>query len=217
MLRTRIKICGLVDPAMAVVAAEAGADAIGLVFVDGSPRQVQHEQARRVIDALPPWVDAVGLFVDETLERIQSICAALGIRTVQLHGRESPDDAAKLAPLRVIKVVAVTSAGVEQAVGPWRHAPANVSGLLFDAAASSDGLSGGTGRCFDWQMLAALDRSGCPATIVAGGLTPQNVTEAIATIRPWGVDVSSGVEAKRGIKNAELIRAFTRAAQSADL
>ena len=204
------------DVASARVAAQAGADAIGLVFVDGSPRRVTVAQARQVIDSLPPWVDPVALFVDAGADRIGRIGAELGVRTVQLHGRETPADAAALAPLRVLKSIAVDAADVEAALAPWREAAANVAGLLFDAVPQGEELPGGTGRCFDWAALAALDRAGAPATIVAGGLTPENVGQAIAQIRPWGVDVSSGVESRRGVKDPDLIRAFIRAVQNTD-
>ena len=214
MSRTRIKICGVRDAATAQVAAAAGADAIGLVFAEGSPRQVDVEQARRIVEALPAWVDPVALFVAADTQRIRAVSAELGLRTVQLHG--TPAEAAALAPLQVIKSISVGAAGVEEALAPWRAAPVNVAGLLFDAAPRGAELPGGTGRCFDWAALAALDLTGYPPTVVAGGLTPGNVGQAIAQIRPYGVDVSSGVESSRGVKDAELIRAFTAAVRKAD-
>ena len=156
------------------------------------------------------------MFVDAPADHVRGVVAELGVGLVQLHGREMPEYAASLAPLRVIKAVNVDGSDAEAAVGPWRRAPANVVGLLFDAPRCGDELPGGMGRRFDWSALAGLDRSGLPPVIVAGGLTPENVGEAIATIRPWGVDVSSGVESSRGVKDPDLVRAFTEAVRKAD-
>ena len=216
MRRTWIKICGLRDANIAKVAADAGADAVGRVVVDGSPRQVTVEQARQVVGVLPASVEAVAMFVDASIDHVRRTAADLGVGLVQLHGRETPEYAASLAPLRVVKAVNVDGGDAEAAVAPWRQAPANVVGLLFDAPRHGGELPGGMGRRFDWSALAALDRSELPPVIVAGGLTPENVGEAIATVRPWGVDVSTGVESSRGVKDADLVRAFTKAVRKAD-
>ena len=163
MNRTWIKICGIRDAATAQLAADAGANAVGLVFVDGSPRQVTVEQARKIRFALPLSVDAVALFVDTPAAEIRRIAADLDVAYVQLHGRESPADVAALAPLRVIKAVNVERGQVDAAIRPWRQAAANTAAVLFDAPAVGEELPGGLGRCFDWQALASLDRSGLPS------------------------------------------------------
>jgi len=217
---TRIKICGVNDPTVASVAAEAGADAIGLVFVAGSPRCVSIEQASAILNGLPAFVEPVALFVDAPTERIRSTAASLGINAVQLHGHEAPDDVRALQPLRVIKAVGFR-AGPDAAscCAPWRGI-SNVAGLLFESAERNGSLSGGSGHRFDWAALAeclqgvALDAA--PPVIIAGGLTPGNVAEAIRTIRPYAVDVSSGVESQRGVKDSQLIRAFCAAVRDAD-
>lgn len=225
MQRTRIKICGLTTADAAKVCARHGADAIGLVFVEGSPRRVTLEQARGVIAALPVFVEPVGLFVDADADTIRRTAGALQLGTVQLHGRESPAMVAQLAPLRVLKALAFPSRQVTEQLAIWREVP-NLAGLLFDAApptsSSSPAERGGTGRQFDWNALAALIHAGVfrgqdlPPLVLAGGLTPDNVAAAIRLIRPYAVDVSSGVESSRGVKDPDLIRAFCQAVRHAD-
>ena len=216
MTRTWIKICGICDSITARAAVDAGADAIGLVFVPGSPRQVTVEQAQQIRASLPPSVEPVALFVDMQADQIRSIATELDLTLVQLHGRETPEDVAALAPLRVIKAVNVPADAIDATLAPWTSPPSNLAGLLFDAPQDGADLPGGSGRSFDWSSLASLDRTGWPRTIVAGGLTPQNVGHAIAAIHPWGVDVSSGAESARGVKDADLIEAFTKAVRIAD-
>lgn len=223
--RTRVKICGVRDPATAAVAAEAGADAIGLVFVPASPRCVTLEEAKRIVAQLPPFVQPVGVFVDEPVERVREVSEAVGLRTVQLHGRETPAQVAGLAPLRVIKALAFDEGLVEDEAARWRRAGVNLAGLLWDAAApegqtAEPSLRGGLGQRFDWRVLADLQHrralDGLPPMILAGGLTPQNVGEAVLLLSPYAVDVSSGVELSLGVKAPELIRAFCEAVRKAD-
>lgn len=216
MHRTRIKICGVRTPEVALAAARAGADWVGLVFVDRSPRQVTVAEARAVVRALPATVDPVGLFVDAPAERVREVAAAVGLRTVQLHGDETPEQVASLEGLRVLKAVAFNGgANLE-----WWRGVANVVGLLVDTPPVDAGaLPGGSGRAFDWAALArwrAQAGDDLPPMFLAGGLTPANVAEAIATVRPYGVDVSSGVESARGVKDAALIEAFCAAVREAD-
>ncbi len=223
MTGTRIKICGVRDADTALAAAEAGANAIGLVFAPESPRLVTHEQASRIIDALPAFVEPVGLFVNVPVEQVQETSRTLGLRTVQLHGRETPEEAAQLAPLRVIKALAFRPEGFEAVVSPWRAVRNRLAGVLWDNPADQEGSSapdGGTGRAIDWRALASVQKtdavSGLPPTLLAGGLTPENVAQAITLVRPYGVDVSSGVESSRGVKDAARIRAFCQAVREAD-
>lgn len=222
-MRTRIKICGLSTVETALTAAAAGADAIGLVFVDKSPRVVTMRQARTIIDALPAFVQPVGLFVDRPIEQVLETAGELGLTTVQLHGCETPQDVAELTHLRVIKALSFADAEqARRAIEPWMQAPANVCGLLFDAQPDPDAnIPGGSGKTFNWSDLAQLwndiDSQMLPPLILAGGLNAQNVAEAIATVKPYAVDVSSGVEASRGVKDATRIAAFCRAVRQAGM
>ena len=205
MPRTRIKICGVRNIETALATAAAGADAIGLVFVDSSPRHVSVDTARRIVTALPAWVTPVGLFVDEKLARIRKIVAEVGLHAVQLHGNESPDVVDALRPLSVIKKLCPGDD-----ITPW----ARVNAILYDTPTTSHELPGGTGKTFDWNTLQTPDDG--PPIILAGGLTPGNVADAIRTVRPYGVDVSSGVESQRGVKDTGLIAAFCQTVRTAD-
>ena len=221
MTRTRIKICGVRDVRTALAAVEAGADAIGLVFAPRSPRHVDVETAQVITEALPPGVEPVGLFVDEPVERVRVIASEVGLRTVQLHGHEKPGDAAALAPLRIWKALAFDADRAQETLAPWRGASANLAALLFDTPPPHrDALPGGGGRRFDWNSLAQLaaagELRGLPSLILAGGLTPDNVSAAIRAAAPYAVDVSSGVESERGVKDAAKIRAFCEAVRQAD-
>jgi phosphoribosylanthranilate isomerase len=217
-MRTRIKICGVRDVTTALAAAEAGADAVGLVFVERSPRFVSVEQARAVAAALPAFVEPVALFVDAPLEIVRPLAAAIGVHTIQLHGSEGAEYVRQLSGFRVIKAMAFDVA----AIAKWSlvDAPSNVAGLLIDApaeaSAAAQGLTGGGGKAFDWSALAALERTKLPPLILAGGLTPANVGDAIRAAQPYAVDVSSGVESSRGVKNVQWIRQFCEAVRQAD-
>ena len=201
---TRIKICGVRDTQAARAASEAGADAVGLVFAAGSPRQVTPEDAAQIAQSLPVFVEPIGLFVDEAPDNIRRICDTAGIRTVQLHGRESPGILDGLAGLRVIRALPFDPARLDEAQR-WDQDP-RVSALLLD------GPRGGSGVALDWGAVAASVPALTRPIILAGGLTPQNVAKAIATLRPYAVDVSSGVESAPGVKDAARIRAFCEAA-----
>lgn len=216
MSHTRIKICGVRDVETAQAAVEAGAHAIGLVFVRESPRHVSLETARAIVASLPPFVEAVGLFVDEPVEHVRHTCMNVGLHTVQLHGDETIDFARHLNDCRVIKAVAIGQASHRT----WftHLKPHHVVGILVDAPAAPDAgsMTGGSGRTFDWSAIESLDRASLPPLILAGGLTPGNVGEAIRAVRPFAVDVSSGVESSRGVKDAGLIRAFCEAVRAAE-
>ena len=214
MSHTRIKICGIRDIESAQAAVDAGADAIGLVFVKASPRHVTVDQARAIVRSLPPFVEPVGLFVDEALEHVRDTCMAVGLHTVQLHGRETIDYARKLNDCRVIKAATI---GDEKHTTWFTHLkPHHIVGLLLDAPPAPDSdLTGGSGVTFDWKAIDSLDRKSLPLLILAGGLTAANVGEAIRIVKPFAVDVSSGVESSRGIKDPGLIRAFCDAVRRA--
>ncbi|MDR7433869.1 MAG: phosphoribosylanthranilate isomerase [Armatimonadota bacterium] len=195
----RIKICGITTPEAARVAAEAGADAIGLVFAP-SRRRVSVEEAKAIVAALPPFVSRVGVFVNEAPERIAAIADACGLDVLQLHGDEPPE-ACRWFPRKVIKAIRVR--GPESLESLARY---EVDAFLLDTFVQ--GEAGGTGRTFDWEI--AKTASAQFRVILSGGLTPENVREALELVRPYGVDVSSGVETD-GSKDPEKIRAFIAA------
>ena len=195
-----LKICGLTNEGDAVHAAAAGATALGVVFAPASPRCVSADRARDIVEAVPVGVPVVGVFVNAPLEEIVAVVAHTGIRIVQLHGDEPERYAAAL------KVPLLRAAGVDAAVDAWPTAT-----LLLDAGSGAE--RGGTGRRVDWTQAAAIARR--RKTVLAGGLTPDNVAEAIAAVRPFGVDVSSGVEASPGRKDPAKVSRFIEAAKKA--
>ncbi|WP_020676958.1 phosphoribosylanthranilate isomerase [Geopsychrobacter electrodiphilus] len=200
MQYTRVKICGITSVEDALAAVAAGADALGFVFYDKSPRAVTAAQAAVIIRALPPFISTVGLFVNETRVVIEQTVSACGLDLIQLHGDETPQDC--LFPgRRVIKALRVRDAGSLAAAADYE-----VSGLLLDAW--SDQLYGGSGESFDWQLLQ--DFADQHPVILAGGLNPQNVAEAIRQVRPFAVDVSSGVESAPGRKDHAEMAEFIR-------
>ncbi|MEQ9454505.1 MAG: phosphoribosylanthranilate isomerase [Phycisphaeraceae bacterium] len=217
-VRTRIKICGIRQPDHARAAVAAGADAIGMVFVEGSPRRVTLEEARAVAAAVPAFVDLVGLFADHPVEEIREIAEATGICTIQLHGHESPGILEQLRDHRVIKALPFTDDAFAQH-GDWLHNP-RVRAILWDTPPEADGAWGGTGKKLPWHHLAQLldtaEAGGWPPAILAGGLNAENVGDAIATVHPYAVDVSSGVESARGNKDIPMIATFCRAVRAAD-
>jgi phosphoribosylanthranilate isomerase len=195
-----LKICGLTNEADAAHAAATGATALGVVFAPSSPRCVSPDRARDIVAAVPASVPVVGVFVNAPLEDIVAVVAHTGIRIVQLHGDEPEQYAASL------KVPLLRAAGVNMELEAWPTAT-----LLLDAVSASE--RGGTGRRVDWTQAAAIARR--RKTVLAGGLTPDNVAEAIATVRPFGVDVSSGVETSPGRKDADKVSRFLEAAKKA--
>lgn len=201
MIRVRVKICGVMSPEIAAVAAEAGADAIGLVFAP-SRRRVSIEHASAIVGALPPFVAAVGVFVDSPADEVEAIARGLPLDGVQLHGDEPPEMCAWLQHqgIRVIKAVPVADRVDEALLSRYRKA----SAVMLDTKV--DGLAGGSGRSFDWEV--ARGTSGRFPIVLSGGLTPDNVGRALDIVRPYGVDVSSGVETD-GHKDPAKIRMFT--------
>lgn len=206
MSAVRSKICGITRVEDALAAAEAGADAIGLVFYPKSPRAVSIQQARAIIAALPPFVTTVGLFVNASRCELGEILDAVPLDLLQFHGDESPHDCAGFhRPW--IKALRVRPGDDLQAACRFYQ---GASGILLDAYVA--GVPGGTGEVFDWSLIPqGLSKP----VILAGGLTPGNVAEAIAQVRPYAVDVSGGVEAAKGIKDAARIQAFIQAVQGA--
>ena len=208
----------------ALLAAEAGADAIGLVLHPASPRNVTPDVAERIVAALPPFVTPVGLFVDAPAEHVTAVARRLGLRHVQLNGHEGPAGVREVGAV-VIKAIRVERATFEAELGRWRQAAVelnlhNLAGFVLETAGT--GAPGGTGVENDWETVTLTRRrglfDGLPALIAAGGLTPASVASVVRAVRPWAVDVSSGVEVdgQRGRKSEEKVRAFVRAVREAD-
>jgi len=201
-MRTRIKICGITRPEDGVAVAAAGGDAIGLVFYGPSPRHVTIAQAQAIVAALPPFVTVVGLFVNASDDEIREVLDNVPLGLLQFHGDE-PAGACGGYDLPYIKALRMAPGlDVAATVACYRDA----QGILLDAY--QPGVAGGTGEVFDWQ--AVPDGLKKPI-ILAGGLTPQNVGEAVTQVRPYAVDVSGGVEAAKGIKDIGKISAFVAA------
>lgn len=198
-MRTRVKICGITRLEDARSAVGLGADAIGLVFYPPSPRAVTPETAAAIVESLPPFVSVVGLFVDEARSRIAEILKTVPLDLLQFHGEESPEQCAGhgrpwIKAIRMHESVDLVSVMHEYAGG---------AGLLLDTYQA--GVPGGTGVTFDWDRIP---RELASNIILAGGLNPQNVEQAIRQVHPYAVDVSGGVEAAKGIKDADKLAAF---------
>jgi phosphoribosylanthranilate isomerase len=203
-----VKICGITSLEDAQAAVEAGVDALGFVFYPPSPRYVTPERAEQIIRGLPPFVTTVGLFVDVPLDTVNDIAARGGLDRIQLHGRETPEFCRQVRR-PVIKAFRIKNA---ESLAPLpRYA---VSAYLLDAYVEG-ALPGGTGASFSWQLAAQAKPYG--PVILAGGLTPENVTAAIEQIHPYGVDVSTGVERAPGIKDHHKVREFLARAKAAAL
>lgn len=207
-MRTRVKICGITRAEDALAAAHAGADAIGLVFYAKSPRAVTISQAQAVVRALPPFVTVVGLFVDAPPAEIRDISGAVPLDLLQFHGNEAPEDC-RMHGRPYAKAVRMRD-GIDLSAAARAYDDA--AAILVDTFV--EGTPGGTGLPFDWSRLpSALSRP----LILAGGLTLDNVAAAVARARPWAVDVSGGVEAAPGIKDAAKIAAFIRGVNSVQI
>lgn len=206
--RTRIKVCGMREMAEVAAVVAAGVDAIGLIFVEQSPRYIDPERAREIVKSLPPFVDAVGVFVDQEAAVVNEIVRYCGLTKVQLHGTESPAYCAEIA-CRVMKVFRVRESLTSADLAPYAD---EVSGFLFDTF--HEKAAGGTGQTFDWRLLEKL--SPPRPVVLAGGLTPENVGEAIRQVRPFAVDFNSGVEFEPGRKNLDKVRAAIAQVAAAD-
>jgi indole-3-glycerol phosphate synthase/phosphoribosylanthranilate isomerase len=210
--RVAVKVCGITTVEDGLMAAEAGADAVGFVFWPGSPRAVDHARARAIAAVLPPFVLRVGVFVDATREQMAQAVEAVGLDVLQLHGDEPPEALAAL-PRRALKAVRVGPGfRAEEALRYEGHA----AGLLLDTRLPGSAVPGGTGRTFDWSTVREV-RDGAGWLALAGGLDAENVGRAIAAVRPDAVDVSSGVEVSPGRKDPARVRAFIEAVRKAGL
>jgi phosphoribosylanthranilate isomerase len=207
-MATAVKICGITRVEDALAAAHAGAHAIGLIFYAGSPRQVPHDIARRMVDALPAFVTPVALFVDAKSAEVGRAIGEVKPQLLQFHGDETPEFCESFG------MPYIKAAKVRQGMDLLQYARhyRTAKGLLLDAFVA--GSHGGTGSTFDWALIP--DQLPLPL-ILAGGLHQDNVGDAIRRVRPWAVDVSSGVEAAKGIKDAAKIAAFIRGVRNADV
>jgi phosphoribosylanthranilate isomerase len=194
----KIKICGITNVEDALAAAEAGVDALGFNFFRKSPRYVEPARAAEIINRLPPFVMPVGVFVNEREEKIRDIMFTTGIKVLQLHGDERPEFCERFAN-RVIKAFQVKD---KDSLKHMVHY--HVSALLLDSY--HDGLRGGTGTTFDWHLAVVAKTFG--PVILAGGLTPSNVAEAVKLVQPYAVDVAGGVEKDKGVKDQSKMKKF---------
>jgi phosphoribosylanthranilate isomerase len=200
-MRTRVKICGITRPDDALKAALLGADAIGLVFYDKSPRAVDVDTAKSILAVLPPFVTVVGLFVDPTPRHVAAVLHRVPLDILQFHGNEEPGECTCYNK-PYIKAIRIRD-GVDLHEQANRYASAR--GLLLDTYVP--GVPGGTGQSFNWSLIPKdINKH----IILAGGLTPKNVWQVISAVRPFAVDVSSGVESEKGIKDPEKMSAFIR-------
>jgi len=207
-MRTRVKICGLTNLEDALWAAEAGADLLGFVFAD-SPRRVEPLVAEKIIAALPPLVQTVGVFVDESPDTILDIAGCCRLDYLQLHGKETPADCLLLDDRKIIKALRIRTGDVFPDLDLYEDL---CEIFLFDTLVS--GMAGGSGVTFDWQLI---DRGRAGRYfILAGGLNPENVGRAINAVHPFAVDVSSGVEREPGRKDQAKIKAFMNVVRRSD-
>lgn len=204
---TRVKICGITRLEDALVACHAGADALGFVFYAPSPRSVTAESARAIIDALPPFVTTVGLFVDPDPELVERTLQSARLDLLQFHGDESAQFCERF-DRSYIKAVRVRP---EADLIEYARRYSRARGLLLDAFVS--GIHGGTGNRFDWSLIPA--NLGLPV-VLSGGLDSESIGDAIRRVKPWAVDVSSGVESAKGIKDPTRIHEFISGVRNAD-
>ncbi len=206
-MRTKVKICGITSIEDALTACEGGADAVGFVFWEKSPRFIPPESAARITRMLPPFVATVGVFVDEDADTINRTARTAGLSCVQLHGDEDPETCGAVE-VKVIKAVRIK--GPESLEGLERF---DVSAYLLDTF--KEGVPGGTGAVFDWEIARKARSLG--HIILSGGLTPDNVADAVSFVKPYAVDVSSGVESRPGRKDPVMVARFIESAKSIDI
>ena len=206
-MTVRVKVCGITSPADAVLAAELGASAIGMIFWPGSPRAIDASRAKAIVDALPPFVSTVGVFVNQ-VDEARTVARALRLSAVQLHGDEDVEQCLGFdGP--VIKAISVRD---RTAIDAARQLPGTVT-VLLDA--HDPARRGGTGRPIDWAIASEIARE--RPVILSGGLHPGNVASAVAAVRPWAIDASSGLESAPGTKDPRKLRAFFASLHSIDM
>jgi phosphoribosylanthranilate isomerase len=218
---TWVKICGMTNLEDALTAVEAGADAVGFVFYEKSPRNISVDAAREIVGKLPERVDKIGVFVNEAPEKVLAVADEAGLTAVQFHGDEYQNPEMYAIDRRAFLCipaawVAVTWRKRSKAIGSFMAFPRNLGAIMLDSGTSEQ--RGGTGQPFDWQEARAWvsAMSQLHPVVIAGGLSSDNVGTAIRILKPWGVDVASGVEARPGKKDPEKVRAFVNAVRDAD-
>ena len=209
--RTRIKVCGITDQDEANEIVKAGVDALGFIFAEQSPRRIEPEKAREIVKQLPPFVDAVGVFVNEEAEVVNEIIQYCRLTMVQLHGEENPGYC-ELFTCPVIKAFRIGAVCMAPDHNPFEPFYDKVSGFLVDTF--HEKMAGGTGQPFDWQLLDQVRPAG--PLILAGGLSPDNARQAIDQVWPFAVDVNSGVEIEPGRKDIALVKKFIQEVKKAD-
>lgn len=205
-MSVRVKICGITRVEDALAAVDAGADALGFMFFEPSPRSVTHERAAGILRELPPFVTRVAVFVNPSADKVRAAIALTGIDTLQFHGEESPGFCRQFG-LRVIKAFRMRDAESLTPLADFQS-----EAWLLDSFV--EGKQGGTGAVFNWDLAAQAVKQG-GRVILAGGLTPENASDAVRRVRPYALDVSSGVEFAPGKKDAAKVRAFIEAAKGA--
>ncbi len=203
----KVKICGITNLDDAIAAIDFGADALGFVFYPKSPRCLSYNNAANIISKLPSFILTVGVFVDEAPEKIKKIVNIARIDVVQLHGEESPE-MCDIINRRIIKAFRVKSL---ESLDPLIHYKNKVSAFLLDTYTPN--IFGGTGQIFNWDI--AIDAKQFGRIILAGGLTPDNITSAVRRVRPYAVDVSSGIESEKGKKDHKKMKLFIQKAKEA--
>lgn len=196
---TIIKICGITNYEDAALAVDLGVDALGFIFVASSPRKIEPDNASEIIKKLPPFVKAVGVFVNEKTDKIMDIVKYCGLDNIQLHGDESPETCKALMP-RSIKVLRIKDDSTPEQYVTYRG---KIRAFLLDTYSKK--AAGGTGKTFNWDIAVKMKDLGVPI-ILAGGLTPSNIQEAIQKVNPYGLDIASGIEEKPGKKDHSLIK-----------
>lgn len=211
-IRTRIKVCGMTKVKEAEGAVNAGVDALGFIFAEASPRYVNPEKVKEIVKKLPPFVDAVGVFVDEDAEVVDEIVQYCGLTVAQLHGSESPTYCADIS-CRVVKAFRIKPESAHSEKEPYYDPYYGVvNGFLLDTY--HEKIAGGTGKTFDWKLLENMRPPG--PLILAGGLTPENVRQAILETMPFAVDINSGVEFEPGRKDVEKLLRLVDEVRKAD-
>ncbi len=200
-MNTRIKICGITNREDALMCVDCGVDALGFVFYEDSPRFVRPDVAADIVSELPPFVTAVGVFVNESRNNIVDVACRVGLDSVQLHGDEGVGGCEALSSLKPIKAIRIKEPEDLEGMEGYRGV---VAAFVLDTRV--EGAYGGTGRSFDWRLALPARQHG--RVILSGGLTPENVVEAIRMVEPYGVDVSTGVEREPGRKDPIRVRAF---------
>jgi len=217
MHRTRIKICGLTRAEDVAAVVAAGADAIGFVFYEASPRYVKPRRAAELIAHLPPFVTTTGLFVNASIDEVAMVTRIAPLTTLQFHGDETPEHSARLAAaanrpfMQVFRMKPDTSpTDLLEYERNYRAASPLFAGLLLDTYVDA---YGGAGKVFDWSLIP---KELAPRVVLSGGLSAHNATDAVVSVRPYAVDISSGVESAKGIKDAAKVAAFINAVRAAD-